>query len=282
MEWEPGVHGRRGAVVLGRCPEGCNAARNAPRRQVLIEAAGVTVRHGRTTVLDRVDLRLHAGEILSLIGPNGSGKTTLVRALLGLQPAEGRIARPAGLRIGYVPQHLPIDRTLPLTVDRFLRLVGRRRAAGLDEALAEVGLPAALLRQPMQGLSGGEARRVLLAAALLGRPELLVLDEATAGMDVAGLGEFYDLVRRLRDERGCGILMVSHDLHLVMAATDFVLCLDTHVCCTGRPEAVSRDPAFLSLFGGAVPPQLAVYHHDLAHHQEHHAHAADEAEHRHG
>ena len=109
-----------------------------------------------------------------------------------------------------------------------------------------------------------------MAAALLGDPDLLVLDEATAGMDVAGQAAFYELIRTIRDDRRCGVLIVSHDLHLVMAATDFVLCLNNHICCSGRPEAVSQDPAYLTLFGNRAAPQLALYQHDLAHHQHHH------------
>ena len=128
------------------------------------------------------------------------------------------------------------------------------------DALAEVGA-AGVGAKPVQGLSGGEMKRVLLARALLRRPELLVLDEPTAGVDLSGQAELYALIHRIRDARACGVLMVSHDLHLVMAATDRVVCLNQHVCCQGRPEAVTRDPEFLALFGPEIRPALALYTH---------------------
>ena len=239
---------------------------------LMISAERLSVRFDDALVVDGVSLELRRGQIVSLIGPNGSGKTTLVRSLLGLQSAAGRIDRAADLRIGYVPQNVQLDRTMPMTVRRFLALASGLRRADWAAALAEVGA-GHVLEQPMQTLSGGESRRVLLAAALLGNPDLLVLDEATAGMDITGQAAFYELIRAIRDQRHCGVLLVSHDLHLVMAATDYVLCLNTHVCCSGRPDAVSRDPAYLNLFGATAAPQLALYHHDLAHHQHHHGDA---------
>lgn len=238
-------------------------------RSSLIRAQDLSVTLDGQTILDAVSVELERNSIVSLIGPNGSGKTTLVRALLGLQTVSGTIWRAPGLRIGYVPQTVQFDRTLPITVRRFLSLSVGRASDRLAAVLSEVGA-AELAEQPMQTLSGGESRRVLLAAALLREPDLLVLDEATAGMDVTGQTAFYARLREIRDERHCGILLVSHDLHLVMAATDFVLCLNNHICCSGQPDAVSRDPAYLNLFGPDQAAQLAVYHHDLAHHQHHH------------
>lgn len=233
----------------------------------LAEARGVGVRFGTRAVLEDVDLAVHAGEIVAVIGPNGSGKTTLLRVLLGLIPAAtGRVWRRPGLRLGYMPQRLAVDPTLPLTVGRFLALGGgggRRRRADI---LAEVGA-GHLEKSPIQGLSGGEMQRVLLARALLRAPELLVLDEPVQGVDISGQSELYALIAAVRDHRGCGVLLVSHDLHLVMAATDSVVCLNHHVCCTGHPEAVSRNPAYLSLFGAESTDRLAVYrhHHDHGH-----------------
>lgn len=251
---------------------------------VLIKARNLSVTVDGHTVLDDVTMDLERRQIVSLIGPNGSGKTTLVRALLGLQPASGTLWRDPALKIGYVPQSVQFDHTLPMTVRRFLALVGRRSRHDDEAILEEVGADD-LLEQAMQSLSGGESRRVMLAAALLGDPDLLVLDEATAGMDVTGQTAFYARLREIRDARDCGILLVSHDLHLVMAATDFVLCLNNHVCCSGRPDAVSRDPAYLNLFGPDAAAQLAVFHHDLAHHHHHHSDSHDgpvHADHHHG
>jgi zinc transport system ATP-binding protein len=231
----------------------------------LVSARGITLRMGRRTVLDDVDIAVHPGEIVTLIGPNGSGKTTLVRALLGLQkPDAGSVTTAPGLRIGYAPQQISVDRTLPLDVRRFLEISGRKDPERLAQALSEVGA-ADVMRREIRLLSGGELKRVMLARALLRDPDLLVLDEPTANVDVHGQIEFYELIRRIRDERGCGILLVSHDLHLVMSATDRVFCLNGHICCSGRPEDVSTDPAYLELFGDGAAT-VAVYTHAHDHH----------------
>ncbi len=232
----------------------------------LIAAEDLSVRFRDRIVLDRVSLTIEAGEIVTLLGLNGSGKSTLVRALLGLiRPDGGRVRRAPGLRIGYAPQSLAFDPTLPLTVSRFLGLGSRRPEPGAVAAtLAEVGAQTALDRQ-MSEVSGGELHRILLARALMRKPNLLVLDEPMAGVDVNGQAELYALIARLRDRLGCGVLLVSHDLHLVMAQTDRVICLNHHVCCTGQPHAVVREPAFAALFGQHLAQSLAVYHHHHDH-----------------
>lgn len=239
----------------------------------LVAAESVAVSFGARQVLSRVDVAVAPGEIVTLIGPNGAGKTTLVRVVLGLlKPDRGRVVRRPGLRIGYVPQRLQIDPTMPMTVGRFLSLGLERAGRGHGRrarALEEVGA-AATMDSPMSGISGGEFQRVLLARALLRDPELLVLDEPVQGVDIGGQADLFKLIGRIRDERHLGVLLVSHDLHLVMAATDRVLCINQHVCCTGTPAAVSRDPAFASMFGDKVAAEMAVYHH-------HHDHAHDAA-----
>jgi zinc transport system ATP-binding protein len=236
-----------------------------PIGEVLVRGTGVSVSHGRRTVLHNVDIQVSRGEIVTLIGPNGSGKTTLVRALLELEsPESGQVQKTAGITVGYMPQQLIVDRTLPLDVRRFLKMSGVTDPEVLSNVLADVGARN-VLRQEIRMLSGGEMKRVLLARALLREPDLLVLDEPTANVDVHGQVEFYDLIRRIRDERQCGILLVSHDLHLVMSATDRVVCLNGHVCCSGLPGDVSTDPAYLELFGEAASA-VAVYAHDHDHH----------------
>ena len=233
--------------------------------EVLVQGNGIGVRHGRRTILHDVDIAVGRGEIVTLIGPNGSGKTTLVRTLLELErPEHGTVRRTADIRVGYTPQQLSIDRTLPLDVRRFLEMSGKSDPEALASALEDVGAPD-VMKQEIRLLSGGELKRVLLARALLREPDLLVLDEPTANVDIHGQIEFYNLIRRIRDERSCGILLVSHDLHLVMSATDRVVCLNGHVCCSGLPDDVSNHPAYLELFGDAAAA-VAVYSHDHDHH----------------
>lgn len=228
----------------------------------LIELNGVGKSFASRAVLQAVDLNVVPGRIVTLIGPNGAGKTTLVKIVLGLLQADsGSIQRSADLRVGYMPQKLHIDPTLPLQVDRFLRFASSDPAANLA-ALQRVGI-AHLLKQTVSALSGGEMQRMLLARALLRKPNLLVLDEPVQGVDVTGQEALYQLIGELRDELNCGILMVSHDLHLVMAATDEVVCLNQHVCCHGTPQQVSVDPEFVALFGGKTA--LYTHHHDHEH-----------------
>lgn len=232
----------------------------------LLELADVSLRLHGNAVLEQVSLQVQRGEIVTLIGPNGAGKTSLVRIVLGLLKADaGSVKRQPRLRIGYMPQKLHIDTTLPLTVDRFLMLAPGVKRPAVLKALEEVAA-SHLLKRPLQQVSGGELQRILLARALLRDPHLLVLDEPVQGVDVNGQIELYQLITRLRDRYNCGVLMVSHDLHLVMATTTTVVCLNRHVCCSGHPEQVSLDPAFVALFGEQASA-LAVYnhHHDHAH-----------------
>ncbi len=232
----------------------------------LAEMRGVQLTLGGRRVLEQVDISVCGGEIVTLVGPNGAGKSTLVRVLLGLmEPEQGSVWLRPGLRIGYMPQRLSVDPVLPLTVRRFLALGGKSSGSRVNEVLQEVGA-GGLLHAPVRSLSGGELQRVLLARALLRDPQLLILDEPVQGVDVAGQTDLYRLIGRIRDRLHCGILMVSHDLHLVMATTDRVVCLNRHVCCSGPPEDVSGDPAYLALFGSS--PGLAVY----THHHDHHHH----------
>jgi len=239
----------------------------------LIAARGVDVRLGGQMVLHGVDLRLDPGEIVTIVGPNGSGKSTLLRVLIGaITPDRGEVVRAPGLRIGYVPQKLHIDPTLPITVRRFLNLPRPVPAAEATAALQRAGVPGVDRRQ-MADLSGGQFQRVLLARALLSRPQVLMLDEATQGLDPAGSADFYRQIEEVRAELGCAVLMVSHELHVVMSASDRVICLNGHVCCEGTPEIVSAAPAYLALFGPGTGSALALYRHRHAHDHDPHDHA---------
>lgn len=219
---------------------------------------------GNRQVLQDVSLSLEAGKVLTIIGPNGAGKSTLLRVLLGLQAVDsGEVIMNPKVRIGYVPQSITIDSTLPLTVQRFVSLGGK---GDVSVTLKELRIEH-LAQSSIQSISGGEFQRVLLARALLREPDLLVLDEPAQGVDIMGQGELYDRISKLRQRYGFAVIMVSHDLHLVMAKTDQVLCLNQHICCQGVPDDVSRHPEYRRLFGDMPDKGLAVYthHHDHVH-----------------
>ncbi len=244
-----------------------SAAAVVPRKN-LIMVEGLGVRLAGHSILSGVNLQLSRDEIVSLIGPNGAGKTTLIRAILGLLPhQEGRVEKAPHLVIGYMPQSITIDPVLPLTVRRFLRMAARAGKSEMITVLGEVGVPQ-LLESQVYTLSGGEFQRVLLARALLRNPDLLVLDEPAQQVDFQGQIEMFELIENVRRSRGCGVLVVSHDLHMVMRSTDRVLCLNGHICCSGAPEAVSAHPEYVALFGPRAAESVALYHH-------HHRHAHD-------
>jgi zinc transport system ATP-binding protein len=238
-----------------------------PAGDALISARDLWLRRGDRNVIAGVNLDVRRGEIVTLIGPNGAGKTTLVKLVLGIErPDRGVIVRPASTRVGYVPQRFEVDPTIPMTVQGFLTLGGAASTPEIRDALDEVRV----LRtehQQLSKLSGGETQRVLIARALLRRPNLLILDEPARGVDFAGEAEFYELVGQLRDKRRLGILLVSHDLHVVMAKSDRVICLNGHVCCSGEPEHVSQHAEYARIFGQKGATALSVYrhHHDHAH-----------------
>ena len=245
----------------------------------LISAKNIDLRYGGQRVLQGVNIAIEPGEIVTIVGPNGSGKSTLLRVLIGaLKPQKGQVTRTAGLRIGYVPQKLHIDPSMPMTVQRFLNLPDRVTKAEANAALVSAGVPGLADRQ-MSALSGGQFQRVLLARAILGRPDILMLDEATQGLDQPGSAAFYRQIEAVRRDLGCAVLMVSHELHVVMSASDRVICLNGHVCCEGTPDVVSAAPAYRELFGTGTGGALALYRHDHDHghdHDHHHHHEAAE------
>jgi zinc transport system ATP-binding protein len=243
----------------------------------LLSARGIGVSRNGNTILQNVSLDIAAGEIVTIVGPNGSGKSTLLRVLIGaLMPDRGTVTRAPGLRLGYVPQKLSIDATLPLTARRFLDLPQRVGNDSATQALEKAGVPKVANRQ-MADLSGGQFQRVLLARALLSRPQLLILDEATQGLDQPGAARFYRLIEGVRQNLNCAVLMVSHELHVVMSASDRVICLNGHICCEGTPEVVSAAPAYRELFGTGTGGALALYRHDHDHDHSHDSKAHDHA-----
>ncbi len=249
----------------------------------LITVQGLGVTYGANAVLRNVGLTVEPGEIVTIVGPNGSGKTSLLKAIIGAtRPTAGRVTLKPGLRIGYVPQKLHIDPTLPITVERFLRLTDRVSRADCASALEAAGVPDLLKRQ-MSMLSGGQFQRVLLARALIKAPDVLLLDEATQGLDQSGSAAFYRQIETVRQETGCAILMISHELHVVMSASDRVICLNGHVCCEGTPAVVASAPEYRALFGTGTGGALALYRHEHDHNHDHdhdhdHSHSHEAAE----
>jgi zinc transport system ATP-binding protein len=238
-------------------------ASDAPKvtSTALLEARGVCKFYAQREVLHEVSLAIHPREIVTIVGPNGAGKTTLLNCLLGLdKPDHGQVLRASDLRIGYVPQHFQPQPSLPINVASFLKLY-----APLNPALADMLSVTPLLNQSLASLSGGELRRVLLMRALLNSPNLLVLDEPTAGVDVGGQGDLYRLLKRLSEQLNFAVLMVSHDLYVVMASTERVICLNHHVCCEGTPQHVGGDASFRAMFGDQLADQIALYHHHHTH-----------------
>tara|TARA_R110002051_G_scaffold175479_1_gene245448 strand:+ start:196 stop:945 length:750 start_codon:yes stop_codon:yes gene_type:complete len=246
----------------------------------LISTHNLTLRLNGQTVLEDINIAIEAGEIVTIVGPNGSGKSSLLRVLIGaLKPTSGSVKRAPDLRIGYVPQKLQIDATLPLTVRGFLNLPRRQSSGVVAAALTQAGV-SDLAKKQMADLSGGQFQRVLLARALLDKPDILILDEATQGLDQPGSAAFYRQIEDVRSEMGCAVLMVSHDLHVVMAASDRVLCLNGHVCCEGTPEIVADAPEYRALFGTGTQGALALYRHEHTHSHDHdhdHIHEAHDA-----
>lgn len=256
-------------------------------RAEIIKVVNAGVRREGRWLVRGVDMSIARGEIVTLIGPNGSGKSTTVKTALGiLSPDEGTVWRAPKLRVGYVPQKVAMDRSLPMTVNRLLTLSARYSPDQLAATLAQVGI-SHLGNAQIHSLSGGEFQRALIARAIIGKPDLLVLDEPVQGVDFSGEVALYDLIGRIRDETGCGVLLISHDLHVVMARTDTVICLNGHVCCSGTPDVVTASSEYTALFGPRAAQTLAIYRHDHDHahlpdgtvrdasghlHFDHHAH----------
>lgn len=241
----------------------------ASEARLLLTATGISKSFGEQCLLHNINIEVKKGQIVTIIGPNGSGKTTLAKILLGLlTPDKGTIWKEAGLKIGYMPQKLVIDPILPLTVRRFLsvQLARKQPLQDIENVAQEAGISRLLDRQ-IHVLSGGEIQRVMLAASLLAKPDLLILDEPVQGVDLSGQAEFYERLDRIRHKHHTTIIMISHDLHTVMKTTDHVICVHHHICCEGTPEDVSQHPAYMALFGLKAAEMLAVYkhHHDHAH-----------------
>ena len=236
----------------------------------LVELKDIQVQFGQYTALNNINLRVYPNSIITIVGPNGGGKSTLLKVLLKLlSPTKGAVIYNKNIRIGYVPQKIHLDHSFPITVEKFLSLKKGVKKAEIQQAMALLSITH-LVHNNMQKLSGGEMQRVLLARAILNKPNLLVLDEPTQGVDINGQAELYQLIHQTQKVLNCAILMVSHDLHIVMADTNEVLCVNQHICCAGTPEAISNDPSFLHFFGDQLASNVAVYTHHHNHRHDMH------------
>ena len=234
---------------------------------MLIEISKLEVKYGSKKVLQNINLSLNAREIVTIVGPNGSGKTTLFKAIIGAIPfSKGKISIKPNLRIGYVPQQLKVDQTLPITVERFLKLATRNNN-DIEKMIAFFGSEN-IFREQINSLSGGQMQRVLLARALINKPEILLLDEATRGLDQPGIAAFYRKIENISKETNCAVLMISHDLHVVMRASDRVICVNGHICCQGTPENVATSPEYQTLFGSKIDGSFALYRHKHNHNHD--------------
>ena len=234
---------------------------------MLIEISKLEVKYGSKKVLQNINLSLNASEIVTIVGPNGSGKTTLFKAIIGSVPfSKGKISIKPNLRIGYVPQQLKVDQTLPITVERFLKLATRNNN-DIEKMIAFFGSEN-IFREQINSLSGGQMQRVLLARALVNKPGILLLDEATRGLDQPGIAAFYRKIENISKETNCAVLMISHDLHVVMRASDRVICVNGHICCQGTPENVSTSPEYQTLFGSNIDGSFALYRHKHDHNHD--------------
>ena len=227
---------------------------------VLVKMNNAGYRHNDKWLVQGVSLSVERGKIVTLIGPNGSGKSTTAKIALGiLKKIDGHVEKYTN-KIGYVPQKISVDWTLPLRVYDFMILTENLDEKTIDEALSLTGV-IHLKDKSLGNLSGGEFQRVLLARAISKKPELLVLDEPVQGVDFTGEIALYELIKKISDELNCGILLISHDLHTVMSATDHVVCLNGHVCCSGTPMDVAKNTEYKALFGEKASQILTRYEH---------------------
>lgn len=231
----------------------------------LISAKNVSVLKHQKSILDNIDIQINKNDFITIIGPNGAGKTMLLKCLMGFyKPTSGRIERKEKLKIGYMPQSISIINTMPITVKDFITVRKEYDDISLNKVITEVSI-GEIVNKQLSVLSGGEMQRVLLARSLLNNPDLLILDEPAQNLDISGQLNFYKLIQEIYSKRDISILMVSHDLHLVMVSTKKVLCLYKHICCSGAPQQIAKDPEFLSMFGKDMANMMSIYQHSHDH-----------------
>jgi len=231
----------------------------------LISAKNVSVLKNQKSILENIDIQINKKDFITIIGPNGAGKTMLLKCLMGFyKPTSGMIERKEKLKIGYMPQSINVINTMPMTVKGFITVKKKYDDLSLHKVITEVNL-GEIVNKQLSVLSGGEMQRVLLARSLLNNPDLLILDEPAQNLDISGQLNFYKLIQEIYSKRDISILMISHDLHLVMVSTKKVLCLYKHICCSGAPQQIAKDPEFLSMFGKDMANMMSIYQHSHDH-----------------
>lgn len=237
------------------------------KMKTLINIKNIYVEINNKSILSNISFSINSNKIITVIGPNGAGKSTLIRTILGLvKPSFGTITFLKSVRIGYVPQKLYFKVPVPITVSRFMKLFKSSHCLNSNLILEKFKI-SNLNNCLIQELSGGELQKVLLARSLLNNPNCLILDEPTQGLDVSGQIFLYHIINKIKMKLKCSILMISHDLNLVMAKTDEVICLNNHICCSGTPDVVSKNKHFISMFGKIRSKEIALYKHE--HHHTH-------------
>ena len=237
--------------------------KNETKKTLLqVEKAGLSI--NSKILVEGVSFEVREGEIVTLIGPNGSGKSTTAKIALGIHKNIMGDVKKFTNKIGYVPQKISIDWTLPIRVIDFMFLTKDLNNEQINDALNLTGVEH-LKQKSLSNLSGGEFQRVLIARAIAKKPELLVLDEPVQGVDFKGEVAIYELIKKISEDLSCGILLISHDLHMVMSATDHVICLNGHVCCSGKPHIVAQDEKYKELFGDRASKVLTLYEHKHDH-----------------
>jgi len=235
----------------------------------LISAKNVSVLKNKKSILENIDIQINKKDFITIVGPNGAGKTMLLKCLMGFyKPTSGMIERKEKLKIGYMPQSINVINTMPMTVKGFITVKKKYDDVSLHKVITEVNL-GEIVNKQLSVLSGGEMQRVLLARSLLNNPDLLILDEPAQNLDISGQLNFYKLIQEIYSKRDISILMISHDLHLVMVSTKKVLCLYKHICCSGAPQQIAKDPEFLSMFGKDMANMMSIYQHSHDHDHDH-------------
>ena len=237
--------------------------------ETIITADNISLNHQGKNILDSVSFKLHQGEFITLIGPNGAGKSSLIKILLGLiHQDSGKVKYSKNIRLGYTPQTFSPNPFIPISVIDFLSLNQKVETALTNEIIEITGI-AGLLDSPLKKLSGGELQKVLLARALLNKPNVLILDEPAQNLDIDGQMQLYKLIQDIHQQNNCAVLMVSHDLHRVMKESTQVLCLYHHICCQGHPETILNDEQFSDLFADQINALMTTYEHHHNHQHEH-------------